>query len=1505
MKCRSVTCIWSGSPPVHRVTATAALTNPPTLYTGGSDGSILWWNLSNSDSHSEIKPIAMLCGHAAPIADLGICCPMVVSGENTDYLSNVVLNSSFDHDGALISACTDSMLCVWSRSSGHCRRRRKLPPWVGSPSVIRTLPWNPRYVCVGCCFIDAPHLSDHYLMESAEGGEISMDKESHNRKPPKCTVVIVDTYTLTVVQTVFHGSSSIGPLKFMDVVSSVDDGEKHFSLMADSFGKLQLVPLSKDSHQGGKGENGLQRNSSQQEIETWEDGLVEAGQVVSIATCRNIVATVLKDRSIFRQLGSAITIGVIFFMNSVLCIEGGYGQSHVVGAMFLEINNSGNAQITGESHESEFFLVWSNRGSAVVYTISYLNNTFISEPLCEIPAASYPLDARSSFSFVQLRQTLLRVESVCFNVEDPFQWRPRVTIWSLYQKHDDHGKLFLECKMLGEGIPFLGWISGASLDHKNESLGGRKTKLTSIQSCSVSFSETVNSTHNDDSCCYSAPKGQIVSSSMVISENLYAPSAIVYGFFSGEIQVVWFNLFRGLDSPAGSPRLEVDSHISRQIFAGHTGAILCLAAHRMVGAAKGWSFSQVLVSGSMDCTIRIWDLDSGNIITVMHQHVGAVRQIILPPARTERPWSDCFLSVGEDSCVALTSLETLRVERMFPGHPSYPAKVVWDGARGYIACLCRDHSRISDATDVLYIWDVKTGARERVLRGTASHSMFDHFCKEVSVTSISGSLLSGNTSVSSLLLPIHEDGSLSQYNLNNSESGATLSKMTGSSTSLENSGKVNSGKARPITPLVFRTRKQPIKCFCPYPGIATLSFDVAALINPCQKQEPIAKDGDKRENSYTKEQGSETFSPHYMTSDDGFNTDRSLTDAIEEHDWIRSLEEYLVRFSLSFLHLWDVDCGLDELLITDMKLKRPNDFIVSSGLQGDKGSLTLAFPGFTASLELWKSSSEFCTMRSLTMVSLAQHMISLSHSSSAASSALAAFYTRNFADKFPEIKAPLLQLLVSFWQDESEHVRMAARSLFHCAASRAIPAPLCSQQATQHAKLVRSLNGIEESEHEVSRNEGTPIVGLSSERLLETEGISEVEEAKLLAWLESYEMQDWISCVGGTSQDAMTSHIIVAAALIIWYPSLVKPSLATLVVQPLVKLVMAMNEKYSSTAAELLAEGMESTWKACIGSEIPRLVGDIFFQIECVSGPSANSAGRDPAVPASIREILVGTLLPSLAMADILGFLTVIESQIWSTASDSPVHLVSLTTLIRVVRGSPRNLVQYLDKVVNFILQTIDPGNSVMRKTCLQRSMTALREIIRVFPMVAMNESSTKMAFGDAIGEINSASIRVYDMQSVTKIKVLDASGPPGLPSLLSGASEMSVTTVISALSFSPDGEGLVAFSEHGLMIRWWSLGSVWWEKLSRNLVPVQCTKVIFVPPEAGFSPDTSRSSIMGSVLGHDREASSPDSARSLCYADRLKLLIHNLDLSYRLEWISERKVLLTRHGIEIGNFPL
>lgn len=64
-------------------------------------------------------------------------------------------------------------------------------------------------------------------------------------------------------------------------------------------------------------------------------------------------------------------------------------------------------------------------------------------------------------------------------------------------------------------------------------------------------------------------------------------------------------------------------------------------------------------------------------------------------------------------------------------------------------------------------------------------------------------------------------------------------------------------------------------------------------------------------------------------------------------------------------------------------------------------------------------------------------------------------------------------------------------------------------------------------------------------------------------------------------------------------------------------------------------------------------------------------------------------------------------------------------------------------------------------------------------------------------------------------------------------------------------------------------MGSVWWEKLNKNLVPVQCMKLIFVPPWEGFSPNANRSSIMESVFSKDGDANS-----QVCNPDAILLTI-------------------------------
>ncbi|KAJ3686222.1 hypothetical protein LUZ61_015386 [Rhynchospora tenuis] len=1347
MKCPSVAALWASTPPSHQITAAVTLPSTSSLFTGGSDGAVIRWSLSTPS----IYPISLLSGHAASISSL-----------------------TTTSDSSLLSICTAGVLCLWSgAASSRCRRRRKLPPWAGTPLIVKPDPLSSNHVFVLC--------------GSAEHGG-SVTHNSHSLR--KYVVVVIDCVSLNVVKSVFHGGLSIGfPLEMGVFGSDV--------MLVDGNGRIQSLEVSEMSELDGHEGSVVSYASTSSDAGSMSIGenAEDLIQMVALDQEGKILALVYASRCLLKWVAEGNVIGEIPIVGSSLCREG--SKDKLITGIFLP-DVSFDVGGTGDDGIFRSLVLCSSNGTAMFYSISIVGNLFDYKPVCEIPPTSSTVEGREIFSFCQFNEFLVRVESECITVGESLLWQPYISTWSLES------------------------LSSSSYLSKKISEGGFP-------------------------CEKSISRERIVSSSMVLSEDSFVPYAIVYGFSTGEIEVIRF-----MESMTGIGG--IFPHISDKIFLGHTGPVLCLASHHMCTQAR---FTRALVSGSKDCTIRVWDLDTGNLLAVMHHHVAPVRQIVLPPDWTYQPWNDCFLSVGDDGCVALISLQTLQVERIFPGHTYFPSMVAWDGNKGYIACLCRNLRCCTDTVNLLYIWDLKTGALERVIRGAASNSMFDHFCNSIQKNTIAGGLLGGTTSASSLLLPVIKDPKIikkvNKNTLNLQSKGPDLrptrdvrDDMLGLRLGS------NTAKQQHTSPkVVYQEKKKvPIRCSCPFPGIASLRFDLSAIMSP------LAHESCHVSNEVTFKHGEELDSPAKQ-----------------------SKEGRMLRFSLCFLHLWGVDTELDRLLVEEMNVCKPEVCHITAGTVGDRGAMSLMFPGIEPTLELWRSSPEFCAMRSLTMVSLAQHMISLSRSCANASSALAAFYTRNFAEKVPDIKPPLLQLLVSFWQHPCEHVRMAARSLFHCAAPRAIPQPLA---APKNKNLTQEIT--------------SPTAKQSTDKELETSSI--------VTWLDAFEDQDWVSWINATTQDSMASNIIVAAALVVWYPSIVKDTVPSIVVNHLIKLLMSMNDRYSPTAAELLAEGMDQVWKNCLGQEMTQFIGDVLFQIECLSG--THGGNKNAAQSVTMREALIGILLPSLAMADVEGFLSVIEGQIWGTASDSPVHLVSLKTIIRVVRGSPKLLAPYLVKVVSYVLHTMDPTNLVMRKACVATSVISLREIARAFPMVSLNESMTRLAVGDAIGDVSKTSIGVYDMESVTKIRILDASAPPGLPVLLEGTSNTKVGTAISALSFSPDGEGLVAFSENGLMIRWWSLGSAWWERLStRSLVPVQCTKLIFIPPWESFSPNSSRLSIMNSILGHDKRANQEAKACELSEADHMRLLIHNLDLSYRLQWVGVRAVKLTRHGQDLGTFQL
>ncbi|KAL0298075.1 UNVERIFIED_CONTAM: hypothetical protein Sangu_3162400 [Sesamum angustifolium] len=380
----------------------------------------------------EMRPVAMLCGHAAPIADLGICFPVEESKNGKlANSSNVPSVPNSVNCESLISACSDGVLCVWSRSSGHCRRRRKIPPWAGSPFMIRPLPDNSRYVCITCSSVS----QEHELLDEVEGTQSSVDRELQNPNPSKCTVIIIDSFTLTIVQTVFHGNITIGPLKSMAVVLPSEDLEKQSVMIVDSFGKVLYLPIVKDTRPKVQNVPVVPKDSSLAEVMDWADDSIEKGSVLAFSKCGCVVALVHRTYCIFRQADNGTVLGKIPFSDDQLCFE---DKLYVIGGVFLRDDTY--ISIDGFVEE---FIAWNNRGAAVIYRISYPTNIFKFESLAVIP--SY----------------VLRVESICFYVEEQKFWRPHVTIWLLPPQNENYGKLPLACEMFAEGN-FDQWVMDSS-----------------------------------------------------------------------------------------------------------------------------------------------------------------------------------------------------------------------------------------------------------------------------------------------------------------------------------------------------------------------------------------------------------------------------------------------------------------------------------------------------------------------------------------------------------------------------------------------------------------------------------------------------------------------------------------------------------------------------------------------------------------------------------------------------------------------------------------------------------------------------------------------------------------------------------------------------------------------------------------------------------------------------------------------------------------------------------
>eukprot|EP01135_Chromosphaera_perkinsii_P004091 Nk52_evm10s269 gene=Nk52_evmTU10s269 len=157
-----------------------------------------------------------------------------------------------------------------------------------------------------------------------------------------------------------------------------------------------------------------------------------------------------------------------------------------------------------------------------------------------------------------------------------------------------------------------------------------------------------------------------------------------------------------------------------RILTGHSGRITCLfhpareysgdvnGSRESNGGAGGTPEPDILVSGSCDFTVKVWNLDTGELMRTFSNHSGEITTIIQPPPYNAK-LKDLFCSVSEDHCIGIYSFEQLRCIHLVGGH-AFPVRTVrWRVSDEFLVVGCTDGT--------VYVWQLDTGVLDRVVNG--------------------------------------------------------------------------------------------------------------------------------------------------------------------------------------------------------------------------------------------------------------------------------------------------------------------------------------------------------------------------------------------------------------------------------------------------------------------------------------------------------------------------------------------------------------------------------------------------------------------------------------------------------------------------------------------------------------------------------------------------------------------------------------------------------------------
>eukprot|EP01105_Mastigella_eilhardi_P024743 TRINITY_DN651_c0_g1_i10.p1 TRINITY_DN651_c0_g1~~TRINITY_DN651_c0_g1_i10.p1 ORF type:complete len:1417 (+),score=268.43 TRINITY_DN651_c0_g1_i10:51-4253(+) len=406
---------------------------------------------------------------------------------------------------------------------------------------------------------------------------------------------------------------------------------------------------------------------------------------------------------------------------------------------------------------------------------------------------------------------------------------------------------------------------------------------------------------------------------------------------------------------------------------------------------------RLLVSAGADFCIKIWELFSLTIKYVFCTHSGPVARLFLlspppmPPDQGERysDMNNSFLSVGEDRCVGIFSLDTCQCQRWFYGHPAPITKIHWNVYQDYMLITCSDGS--------LTIWEMTSGRLVSRLSGPKAVAALSNYCIPI----LKG--YRGND----IAPPAEELGITScSINLGRTPDNAPLQVL------LLNIRRISKLLAETGSPSTLQRKYQ-----WSLPRVVTCKNEVPGpTVMDTSGSEPKAEVGERRSVSPTGSIGDLSF-------------------------------RYPPFSILSYLLTWGLDDVVDNLCKKELFLRPPSP-PASFGLVGEGLTMSFLFPCVSAGGKFgqWQTSAHMSGSLQLAAVTLAKTLLQRRENSGACSQLLS-FFCAILPDAVPGFEEPSLSLMTTFWSDISIDVMQSARSLFSSTVDR-----LSSQQLTKFAE---------------------------------------------------------------------------------------------------------------------------------------------------------------------------------------------------------------------------------------------------------------------------------------------------------------------------------------------------------------------------------------------------------------------------------------------------------------------